>query len=81
MFNACAELGTSEALDLTKRVSKEMPKASYSNSYILCSLLYALMKCGDVTHARSLFDKSTKKTVSMYAAMMKGKREEILKYI
>ncbi|CAF5038716.1 unnamed protein product, partial [Rotaria socialis] len=30
------------------------------------------MKCGDVTSAKSLFDRSTKKTISMYGAMMKG---------
>ncbi|CAF4894275.1 unnamed protein product, partial [Rotaria magnacalcarata] len=28
--------------------------------------------CGDVTSAKSLFDRSTKKTISMYGAMMKG---------
>ena len=80
LFNACAELRTPEALNLAKSVSEKMPKAFYFNSYILCSLLDALMKCGDVIHAQSLFDTLKKKTLSMYGAMMKGKKE-ILKFI
>ena len=75
LFNACAQLETSEALNLAKKVSKQMPKSFHCDPYILCSLLDALMKCGDVTHARSLFDRLTKKTVSMYAAMMKGNND------
>ncbi|CAF4391190.1 unnamed protein product, partial [Adineta steineri] len=30
------------------------------------------MKCGDVKYAQSLFDKSTKKILPMFGAMMKG---------
>ena len=77
LFNACAQLKTSEALNLAKTVSKEMPKSFYSNPRLLTSLLDALMKCGDVTHAQSLFDTLTKKTLTMYGAMMKGQKEDI----
>ena len=31
------------------------------------------MKCGDVTDAELLFDKSNEKALPMYGAMMKGK--------
>ena len=72
LFNACAQLGTDEALNLTKKVSKEIPKSFYSNPTLLTSLLDALMKCGDVQHAQSLFDASTKKVMQMYGAMMNG---------
>ena len=72
LFNACAQLGTTEALVLTKEVAKKMPNSFYSNSNLLSSLLDALMKCGDVAHAQSLFDKSTNKVLPMYGAMMKG---------
>ncbi|CAF1464338.1 unnamed protein product [Rotaria sordida] len=72
LFNVCAELKTSEALSLTKKVSSQMPKSFYSNLRLLTSLLDALIKCGDVTHAQSLFDASTKKILPMYGAMMKG---------
>ncbi|CAF3202289.1 unnamed protein product [Rotaria socialis] len=71
-FNACASLGTSEALDLTKKTLEKMPKTFYSNSYILCSVLDALMKCGDVKYAESIYNSSTNKTLPMYGAMMKG---------
>jgi pentatricopeptide repeat protein len=72
LLHACAQLGTNEALDLVKKVSKEMPKSFYSNPRLLTSLLNALIKCGDVKHAESLFDTSQEKILSMYGAMMKG---------
>ncbi len=72
LFNACAQLGTNEALGLTKKISEEIPKSFYSNPRLVTSLLDALMKCGDVHHAQSLFDASTKKVMQMYGAMMNG---------
>ncbi|CAF0788560.1 unnamed protein product [Adineta steineri] len=71
-FNACAQLETHEALNLIKNVSSKLQKPSYSDLNLLTSLIDALMKCGDVIHAQSLFDNSTKKTLFMYGAMMKG---------
>ncbi len=73
LFNACAESGTTEALDLVNKVLKQIPISSYSNPRLLTSLLDALMKCGDVASAQSLFDSSTNKTLSMFGAMMQGK--------
>ncbi|CAM4844936.1 unnamed protein product, partial [Rotaria magnacalcarata] len=72
LFNACAQLKTKEALDLVKKISKQIPKSFYSNPYLLTSLLDALMKCGDVAHAESLFYSSKQKVLPMYGAMMKG---------
>ncbi|CAF2096964.1 unnamed protein product, partial [Rotaria magnacalcarata] len=72
LFNACAQLKTKEALDLVKKTSKQIPKSFYSNPYLLTSLLDALMKCGDVAHAESLFCSSKHKVLSSYGAMMKG---------
>ena len=77
LFNACAQLGTSEVLALVKTVSKKMPPSFYSNTYILSSLLDALMKCEDVEHAQSLFTSSTNKKMSMYGAMMSGNDRRI----
>ncbi|CAF4380891.1 unnamed protein product, partial [Rotaria sordida] len=61
LFNACAQLDTPAALNLTKKVSKEIPKSFLSNSNLSTSLLDALMKCGDVEYAQTLFDSSTRK--------------------
>jgi len=72
LFNACAQLGTADALNLTKKISKDIEKSIYSNVRLLTSLLDALMKCGDVTYAQSLFNTSSKKPIEMYGAMMKG---------
>ncbi|CAF1265979.1 unnamed protein product [Rotaria magnacalcarata] len=72
LFNACAQLKTKEALDVVKKISKQIPKSFYSNPHLLTSLLDALMKCGDVAHAESLFYISKEKVLPMYGAMMKG---------
>ncbi len=73
LFNACGNLGTNEALNLAKTVFKQIPQYFHSDVYLLTSLLDALMKCGDVASAQSLFDSSTNKTLSMFGAMMQGK--------
>jgi pentatricopeptide repeat protein len=72
LFNACAKLKTDDALDLVKRVAAEIPKSAYTNIYLVTSLLDALIKCGDVGNARSLFDSTENKVVPMYGAMMTG---------
>jgi len=72
LFNACAQLETEEALNLTKNVSKNIGKSMYSNVRLLTSLLDALMKCGDVAYAQSLFNTLTNKSIGIYGAMMKG---------
>ena len=72
LFNACAQLKTAEALDLIRSVVSKMPESLYKNVYVVTSLLDALLKCGDVDNARSIFDRTTTKTVTMYGAMMKG---------
>ncbi len=78
LFNACAELRTNEALNLVKKVSSTIPKSFYFNPRLLTSLLDALMKCGDIEHAQSLFNKSTNKVLPMYGAMMKGTHDSFV---
>ncbi|CAF4333211.1 unnamed protein product [Rotaria sordida] len=72
LFNACAQLESSEALNLVKKVSEEIPKSFFSNAHLLTSLLDALMKCGDVSSAQLLFDNSKEKSSEIYGAMMSG---------
>ena len=76
LFNACAQLGTKEALAVAKKVAQEMPESFHLHPYTLTSLLDALMKCEDVAHAQSLFDASVNKVLSMYGAMMKGNNHQ-----
>jgi pentatricopeptide repeat protein len=71
-------LGTSEALNLVKKISAEIPKSFYSDHRLVTSLLNALMKCRDVTHAEAVFDQSTEKVASMYGVMIKGDHAVIL---
>lgn len=71
-FNACAQVGTEESLELAKKTFAEMPKHVHSNVYVLTSMLDVSMKCGDVTYAECLFNQSSKKESAMYGVMMKG---------
>lgn len=77
MFNACAQQETEQSLRLAKKVYEEMPESFHSNSCVLTSMLDVSMKCGDVSYAESLFNKSTKKELAMYAAMMRGQNLEL----
>lgn len=72
LFNACAKLETVKALNIVKKVLKEIPTSYLSNLRLLTSLLDALMRCGDSTYAKSLFDSLPKKIKAMYGAMMNG---------
>ncbi len=78
LFHACAELRTNEALNLVKKVSSTIPKSFHFNPRLLTSLLDALMKCGDIEHAESLFNASTNKVLPMYGAMVKGKHDSFV---
>ncbi|CAF3869008.1 unnamed protein product [Rotaria sp. Silwood1] len=44
LFNACAQLETTEALNLVKKISKEIPKSFYWNPFVSTSLLDAFIK-------------------------------------
>ena len=72
MFQACAQLGTKEALDLIQSFLTKMPTSFYSNPRLLTSLIDGFVKCGDVKTAAEVFQKSTIKDLPIYGAMMKG---------
>ncbi|CAF4212886.1 unnamed protein product [Rotaria magnacalcarata] len=72
LFNACAQLGTEEALNSIKQVSSKIVQSFQSNSRLLTSLLDGLVKCGDITYAENLFNTFKNKTVSMYKVMING---------
>ncbi|CAF3967714.1 unnamed protein product [Rotaria sp. Silwood1] len=72
LFSACAHIGTDQTLNLLKKVSSNIPISFYKNPYILTSLVNALIECDDIKHAQILFEKSTVKTLPLYATMMKG---------
>ncbi|CAF3621920.1 unnamed protein product [Rotaria sordida] len=75
LFNVCAQLGTKEALDLVKTVSKEIPKFFHSNFCLSTSLFDALIKCGDCSNAEILFSKMTK-SVTHYGNLVCGFNKE-----
>ncbi|CAF2135118.1 unnamed protein product, partial [Rotaria magnacalcarata] len=52
-------------------MSSRIPKSFFSSPHLLTSLLDALMKCGDVAHAESLFSSEKENDLPSYGAMMK----------
>jgi hypothetical protein len=73
LYQACARLGTEEALELMGNVSRQMPKSYESNSKLITSLLDASMECGDVAYAELWFRRLPSRDLPIYGAMMKGK--------
>lgn len=72
LLNACAQMENDEALALVEKVNSNMSRPSRSNVYVITSMLDALMKCGELNKAQTLFDATTNRDMSMYAAMMAG---------
>ena len=78
MFQASAQLGTKEALDLIRLLRSKMPTSFYSNPGLLTSLIDALMKCEDVQSAEIIFKKVQAKSVPLHGAMIKGRKMTVL---
>jgi pentatricopeptide repeat protein len=71
VFNACAQLGTPEALSLVDTVSSSIPKSFSSNPRIKASLLDASIKCKDLVSAEKLFSTIDRSVIS-YGNLMSG---------
>ena len=78
IFKACAQLEGKKASNLIQSFLSKMPTPFYSNPHLVTSLIHALINCGDVTTAEILFNKLQMKDVSIYGAMMKGRRMIVL---
>ncbi|CAF0744675.1 unnamed protein product [Adineta steineri] len=69
VLKACAHL---EDIQRGKTIHQLISSRIKDDSYISASLIHLYMQCSDITNAELLFDKTTKKTLSIYGAMMKG---------
>ncbi|CAF1571317.1 unnamed protein product [Adineta ricciae] len=72
LFKACAQVPSEESLNFVKNIWKKYQNTSVLDNHALTAFIDALMRCGDVKHAETLFDQSKYKTLPMYGAMMKG---------
>ena len=78
--NPTSQIHIDTVLDLVKRISSGLPQSNASNHHIFTSLLDAMMKCGDVTSAESLFNTLTKKSLALFGAMMTGISDSFIFY-
>ncbi|CAF0963616.1 unnamed protein product [Adineta steineri] len=69
VLKACAHL---KDIQHGKMIHHLISSRIKDDDYILASLIHLYMQCGDTINAELLFDTATKKSLSMYAAMMKG---------
>jgi pentatricopeptide repeat protein len=70
LFNACAELATSQSLTLGKQVLSRLPEEYRESDDILNSLSNMFIKCNDLNNAKSLFDRLNR-NVQSYGSLMK----------
>lgn len=71
-FRACTHVCSSQSLNLIKSRLNDLPLLFYKNEYLLTSLIEALMTCGDVEKAESIFHSTPNHHIHMIGAMMKG---------
>lgn len=74
-FNACAQLGTPDALDTMKNFAMNMTETDRANPNILTNLFNTLVKCGDCSTAEIIFSK-IKRTLIDYGNLMNGFNKE-----
>ena len=72
LFNACAKLCNTRAIQLGKHVFTRLPTTSLQNQQLINSAIDMFMKFGDVKNTELLFEKIKKKTLVSYGAMMHG---------
>jgi pentatricopeptide repeat protein len=70
LFNACAELATSQSLTLGKQVLSHLPEEYRESDGILYSLSNMFIKCNDLSNAESLFERLNR-NVKSYGSLMK----------
>lgn len=75
LFNACAQLGTNQSLNLVKKISLECPKSFQLNPRYLSSLLDAFIKCKDLVNAEKIFSKVNKSLIN-YGNLINGYKKD-----
>jgi hypothetical protein len=70
LFNACAQLATSQSLTVGKQVLSRLPEEYRESIDILNSLSNMFIKCNDLNNAESLFNR-VNRDVKWYGALMK----------
>jgi pentatricopeptide repeat protein len=70
LLNSCAQVGTSQSLDIGRQVLAKMPVVYHRNKYILNSALDMFVRSGDVCSAENWFSKMKCDAIH-YGQMMK----------
>src|SRR5947199_372182 len=72
ILNACARLSNDRSKQIGKKLLKKILKDNEISNYVINSVIYMLMKFGDVKSAEDFFRLIKKKDIVTYGAMMKG---------
>jgi pentatricopeptide repeat protein len=76
LFNACAKLAHTDAIQIATDVLTRMPTSFLYDHRLVNSALDMLMKFGDVNQAEHLFKQLKRKSIVSYGALMQGKQQE-----
>jgi len=74
-FNACAGIGTKNALPLIEKGLSTVPKYYCEDARILIAVFDAYVKCGDLLNAEKVLSKM-KRTVKSYGNLMNAYNED-----
>jgi pentatricopeptide repeat protein len=72
LFNACAKVADSHAIELGKRVLNQLPAAFFEDKILGAVAIDMLMRFGEVQVAERLFSQTKKPDAASYGAMING---------
>jgi pentatricopeptide repeat protein len=72
VFSACAAVYNEKVITLGNHVLRQMPNLFHDDIVVIGSAINMLMKFGDVHEAERLFDLVSRKSRTLYGAMMNG---------
>jgi hypothetical protein len=81
LFNACAKVADSHAINVGRRVLNRLPAAFIEKQILANSATNMLMKFGEVEEAEKIFKQIKKKNAILYGAMMQGQINESYRVI
>lgn len=81
LFNACAKVANTDAVQLGNNVLNRLPKSFLQHQKLVNSAINMLMKFGDTVNAKHLFHKIQNKTFITFAAMIQGLIDDTIDFL
>lgn len=76
-FQACAQIGSFEGVNLIKMKLNNIPQSFYKNERLSTSLIDALIECKDIETAELIYNSTCNPSIQMTGALMNGKHTHL----